>query len=145
MPLWTTTAKSLCLLDPAVCREEHDAPAPPDAETVEEDETEAETGRGILCRSCRQLITARQHETTVNGQHQHTFFNPAGIVFEISCYRQADGCVVRGQPTDEFTWFAGYDWQYSLCATCGMHMGWFFRSRDSFFFGLISSKLIADS
>ena len=52
--------------------------------------------------------------------------------------------MVHGRETDEFTWFQGFTWQYSLCGTCFDHLGWFFNSAGRSFFGLISSKLIID-
>ena len=85
-----------------------------------------------------------RHATSVNGSHQHTFFNPAGVVYEINCYSQARGCVVHGLPTDEFSWFKGYVWQYAACITCQEHLGWFFSSSDTTFYGLIAGKLLAE-
>lgn len=76
----------------------------------------------------------------VNGRHQHAFFNPAGIAFELRCFRQASGAVPCGEPSAEFTWFSGYCWQIALCATCQSHLGWLFTS-DSAFYGLIATRL----
>lgn len=74
----------------------------------------------------------------------HTFFNPVGIVYEICCFSDAPGCTVFGKPTDEFTWFPGYTWEYSVCGTCSDHLGWFYNSSESSFYGLINSKLVMD-
>lgn len=95
----------------------------------------------IFCRTCGEVVTARKQMIEVSGTHTHTFFNPAGIVFELGCFRQAKGCVVVGKPTDEFSWFAGHVWSYALCKACQNHPGWFFEGRDSSFFGLILPRL----
>jgi hypothetical protein len=98
----------------------------------------------LICSHCSAAITTSKQAISLNGQHQHTFFNPAGIVFEIRCFRQAPGCEVNGKPTIEFSWFDGYSWQFATCSSCLAQLGWFFMSakdKDPFF-GLISSKVI---
>jgi hypothetical protein len=77
----------------------------------------------------------------VNGRHLHAFFNPAGIAFEIRCFRQAPGAAPQGEPSAEFTWFSGYRWQIALCTTCQSHLGWLFTN-GSVFYGLIATRLI---
>jgi len=100
--------------------------------------------RAVLCRQCRAEITSQRHAIDVAGSHDHTFFNPAGIIFEIGCFGRADGCRVVGPPTTEFSWFAGHAWSYALCAGCKCHLGWFFQGSGAGFFGLINKKLIVD-
>jgi len=106
----------------------------------EKDETRDE--RQIMCAHCRHLITTKQCRLEVDGAHEHTFFNPAGIVYEIGCYSKAIGCMPSGPPTAEFSWFRGYEWRFSLCSSCFTHLGWHYESAGSSFFGLIFSKLI---
>ena len=96
---------------------------------------------GIFCRACGEMVTSRKEIISVSGTHAHTFFNPAGIVFEVGCFKAARGCIVVGEPTTEFTWFAGHVWSYALCRGCQNHLGWFFEGRDSSFFGLILPRL----
>lgn len=108
------------------------------------DGPDSKTGKAVLCRTCRAVVTGRDREISVNGKHLHTFFNPAGIVYEIRCFSAAPGCINHGRPTDEFTWFTGHTWEYSLCATCFDHLGWFYTSSGPSFFGLINSKLIVE-
>ena len=52
----------------------------------------------------------------VNGRHAHAFFNPAGIAYELRCFRTAPGISAEGAPTGEFSWFPGCRWQIALCA-----------------------------
>lgn len=97
----------------------------------------------LICAHCSAPITSRDQAIEINGRHEHAFFNPAGIAYEIRCFRRAPGCLIQGDPTSEFTWFAGYRWQFSLCATCLTHLGWFFSSRqDTPFYGLIRNRLL---
>lgn len=98
----------------------------------------------LLCRTCRARITSEDLAMTMNGQHQHAFFNPAGIAFEIRCFRAAPGALAQGVPSSEFSWFAGYAWQLACCATCHTHLGWRFVDQpgSNAFFGLIASRLL---
>jgi hypothetical protein len=88
-------------------------------------------------------VTSRDDAVEVAGKHRHTFFNPAGILFEIGCFGAASGCANEGTPTTEFSWFPGYAWRYSFCLACGAHLGWQFVSGDGpTFWGLVLSRLI---
>jgi len=95
----------------------------------------------IFCRACGGVITARREGIEVAGNHTHTFFNPAGIVYELGCFRKAEGCIVSGEPTGEFSWFAGHVWSYAFCRSCHNHLGWFYEGNGSTFFGLILPRL----
>jgi len=114
----------------------------------EADSDDDEKGGGIRCAGCRHRITRSSERTVVNGSHQHVFNNPEGYLFEIGCFRSAEGCVNQGMPTLEFTWFAGYAWRYALCGNCHEHLGWFYQSvgggTGSGFYGLILAQLVED-
>ena len=112
----------------------------PDLAEKEAPEQEPEEEEYILCRQCRQAITRPAERITVQGSHQHTFANPHGIVFEIGCFKAAQGCGYAGQPSIEFT---GYAWRVSFCTMCMTHLGWVFiaDSGDSFH-GFILDRLI---
>ena len=109
-----------------------------------QDDTSAATEDAIVCRQCLNVITSSSERKVVNGAHAHTFANPEGIVFEISCYRDAWGCGYVGPASPEFTWFAGYLWRIAICGNCHAHLGWRFTAPDGLFFhGLITSQIIA--
>ena len=110
----------------------------PESKNGEKEKKEAP----LICSQCSGAITTRDQAISVNGQHEHAYFNPAGIAFEIRCFRQAPGCLVQGEPTTEFSWFDGYSWQYATCSNCLAPLGWFFMSGKDSFFGLITSKVI---
>lgn len=96
----------------------------------------------ILCGNCRHAVTSRAAAIEVIRSHEHTFYNPAGVVFRIGCFSVAKGCLTVGEPTCEFTWFPGFSWMYAHCEKCHIHLGWRFASeQDGSFFGLILNKL----
>lgn len=108
-----------------------------------EDESDDEQSRALLCRTCSTPITTAAQRIDKEGKHLHTFFNPAGIVYEIGCFRNAPGCMTYGPSSAEFPWFAGYTWQVVCCRRCQDHLGWAFRADDEFF-GLIVKKLVGN-
>lgn len=100
-------------------------------------------GEFIFCRQCIHAITSKAERVQVNGSHQHTFANSHGIVFQIGCFGSANGCGHVGSATDEFTWFAGYNWRVVVCSLCLTHLGWVFSSGSGeSFHGLILDHLI---
>ncbi len=99
-------------------------------------------GKTLLCSTCSAVITEQRHAFSINGGHEHTFFNPAGIAFEVRCFLLAPGCLVQGKASTDFSWFDGYRWQYATCGNCLTHLGWFFIARKHSFFSLICNKLL---
>jgi hypothetical protein len=110
-------------------------------EVVDEDEESPEKHPILVCRACGHTITSEDQRINVAGAHLHTFFNPAGIVFELGCFSTAPGCCVLGEASAEFSWFAGYLWSVVLCGRCGTHLGWQFQSAERTFYGLIYKKI----
>jgi len=96
---------------------------------------------GILCLNCRHHITHDQQRISIGGSHIHSFANPHGVLFNIGCFTEADGCMPIGEKTGIFTWFPGYSWQIVHCTKCGEHLGWVYENNDAAFFGLIINKL----
>lgn len=103
-------------------------------------------GPSLRCVQCRHRITYGRARIEMQGQHRHVFFNPHGHMFELGCFSQAPGCGAVGPSSEEFTWFAGYAWQVALCAGCGLHMGWLYRSvqQGGAFWGLILPNLVEE-
>ncbi len=81
----------------------------------------------------------------MEGKHRHTFFNPAGVLFEIGCFSDAAGGEVWGVPTTEFAWFPGFAWRFCNCAGCHTHVGWQFLSGEASFFGLVLNRLTEEN
>ena len=97
----------------------------------------------LFCASCSHWITAKDWQISIKDGHEHTVFNPAGIVFHIGCFRDAPGCWATGKPSSDFSWFPGYRWRLALCEGCGKHMGWLFTGSGPIpaFYGLILNRL----
>lgn len=106
-----------------------------------ESETDTTQERSILCKECGHRLTSHDQAVELEGKHEHTFFNPAGVLFEIGCFSDAPGAEVWGVPTTEFVWFPGYAWRFANCAGCHTHIGWQFLSGESSFFGLVLNRL----
>ena len=110
------------------------------AEAVREEDSDE---RLIRCRECLFPIAREEDRTAMSGAFQHTFANPAGIVFTIGCFRTAEGCAQVGPASDEFTWFGGFAWRVGVCRGCLAHLGWFFAAPSgAAFWGLILDHLI---
>jgi hypothetical protein len=112
-----------------------------DPGSIEEQFLQDEEGKAILCRNCGHPITSVDLRIFIDGSQTHTFFNPAGIVYEIICVSQAPGCSVFGAASAEFSWFSGFTWRAALCHSCRRQLGWRFESGDLTFFGLILKEL----
>ncbi|SCA57562.1 hypothetical protein MTBPR1_60075 [Candidatus Terasakiella magnetica] len=97
----------------------------------------------LFCASCGHWVTTNELKVSIKEAHDHTVFNPAGIVFNIGCFRDAPGCWATGTPSSDFSWFSGYHWRMALCEGCGKHMGWLFTGGEPFpaFYGLILKYL----
>ena len=104
---------------------------------------DAEPAPLLICRNCNEGITRPDQGISVGGAHRHNFANPHGMVYEIGCFRSAQGCASIGPATDEFTWFQGFSWRIAVCRRCQVHLGWCFESRAmQRFHGLILDRLV---
>ena len=110
----------------------------PDIEELDKEEEEK-----FYCANCGHLITTGRWWISMDSGHEHRFSNPAGMTFDIRCFKEAPGAVAVGEQSDEFTWFQVYDWQVALCRGCGAHLGWQFTGDEAppVFFGLIGDRL----
>lgn len=98
----------------------------------------------LLCRSCGSPVTTQAEAIAIEGQHVHHRTNPGGIHFEFGCFVTAPGAETVGEPTAEFSWFAGYSWIYSVCRACTTHLGWRFEGTGPCFHGLILARLVRE-
>ena len=115
-------------------------------EEAVENKEETKEEKLILCRHCGHAVTHPDERTEKEGAYQHTFANPHGIVYDIGCFRTADGCGATGPATGEFTWFKGYRWRVAVCIACLVHIGWLFVSDSGDrFHGLILDRLVFPS
>ena len=113
--------------------------------SVDEQETDSDPERqSIYCATCNRKITSEVQKFPMKGKPEHTFFNPAGQVFHIGCFKEAPGCIGVGTPSSEFSWFAGHQWRIACCGGCQSHLGWLFMN-GTYFYGLILARLKGDS
>ena len=117
----------------------------PLAVPVRESESESSTERRrddrIRCARCRAVVTTAALAVERGGSHEHTFRNPAGYSWTLRCFSDAGGCTSAGSFTPEASWFAGYQWCYATCASCGRHLGWWFVGSAPSFVGLIVARI----
>jgi hypothetical protein len=105
------------------------------------EQVEVERDDRVRCARCRAEVTTGALAVERGGAHQHTFRNPAGYSWTIRCFSDASGCTSAGAFTAEATWFAGYQWCFAVCATCGRHLGWWYVGSGPSFVGLITSRI----
>ena len=100
----------------------------------------------ILCKNCNAFVTKPEFAVHMEDGFSHTFANPAGYVFEIGCFATAPGCGEGSAPSNEFSWYPGYEWCIGICRNCAVQLGWVFlpvrQGRGSKFYGLVLDHLI---
>lgn len=109
--------------------------------TQSKHKTVDEHNSAYCCAVCQHLITSGGSAIRVEGEHSHIKVNPDGRKFLLRCFSSAVGCAMSGDPTPNFSWFAGYKWQFAHCSECGAQMGWFYEGQSKFY-GLIKEQLI---
>ena len=102
-------------------------------EKADKNEIEEKKNKKLYCINCKLHITDLDLVFNINGSCIHTFTNPSGFVYTVNCYQVAQGCVLVGEPTEEYTWFKGYRWQIVMCQSCQLQLGWFFSNSESFY------------
>jgi hypothetical protein len=95
-------------------------------ETATESREKRREKRGVFCAACGLHVADPDDRMAVDGSVTHACANPAGIIFRFDTFRTADGCLVHGEPTKDFSWFAGFAWSYAICGRCFVHLGWRF-------------------
>lgn len=100
------------------------------------------TPRLFACARCLSAITSTGDRVEVSGAYEHTFLNPDGFVYRIGCFAHAARLLPVGPLSTYWSWFPGHSWQVELCAACGEHLGWLFRSDGGSFHGLICTRLV---
>ena len=119
-----------------------------DARKKKQSNIQSQDGTGerrghLVCAACRALITRESARIAVQGDHEHSFFNPHGLVFRIGCFSEAPGCLPVGLPSSDFSWFPGHHWQIVHCRRCEAHLGWcFLNGGNPVFLGLILNRLV---
>ena len=95
----------------------------------------------LKCAQCGRRIARDADRIEVNDKHEHTFINPAGVIYKIGCFSSAPGVSEVGPASAEFAWFRGHLWRCVCCSDCETHLGWTFTSDAARFVGLILDQL----
>lgn len=116
---------------------------PRDAPAADVESTPWERDIEYFCARCGAPVTRGHWEMSLNGGFEHVFFNPAGIVFRVLCFKEAPGVLCVGSAEATFTWFRGYDWRIGACRSCNAHLGWRYEgeAEPRIFFGLVRDAL----
>lgn len=132
------------MIAPVISARDSQTPAPPGSGAAPESDLEpdARARRRVLCAACSGFVTEREARIEVNGKHEHTFINPAGIIYKIGCFERAPGTIAAGAASDEWAWFPGFAWQALCCRSCFEHLGWSFSKAETVFVGLILERLV---
>jgi hypothetical protein len=120
----------------------HSLPPPQGAPAGDPVERRLEAEGWIVCARCGGFVTESRARSSVNGAHEHTFINPAGVIFRVGCFSEAPGVRPAGEESSHWTWFAGFAWQVALCRSCAEHVGWNYRNADSRFVALIADRIV---
>lgn len=115
---------------------------PNEAAPAEQPKQAEDVERVIRCARCDATITTAAAAIAIDGKHLHHFVNPAGVAFDVRCFREAPGCSPYGDASTFFSWFPGHAWRIAVCARCGAHLGWRFEGSSSAFHGLIADKVV---
>jgi hypothetical protein len=130
--------------------DDSDAPSRRSEGSLEDEPTLAAPSRRIRCAVCQTVIADPARLLPVGETANPVFVNPAGVFFDVVLVENLIHVSVRGEPTTDATWFAGYAWSFVLCGTCLVHLGWKWKASPCertpiSFFGVIRSRVVFDS
>ncbi|KAI3935825.1 hypothetical protein MKX01_033009 [Papaver californicum] len=104
----------------------------------------------VCCKTC-QTVIARRSDTLVmfSDGPLGAYVNSHGFVHEVMTLYKTNGLALVGLPVKEYSWFPGYEWTITNCATCETQMGWRFTATDKklkpkSFWGIRSSQVADD-
>ncbi|XP_058074180.1 uncharacterized protein LOC131222940 [Magnolia sinica] len=104
----------------------------------------------IRCKTCQTVIAKRSDMLVMSSDGPlNAYANPHGYVYEVMTLYNTNGLALIGSPVKEHSWFPGYAWTITNCATCEVNMGWLFTATNKTlqprsFWGIRSSQ-VADS
>lgn len=108
-------------------------------------------GTDLLCRSCGNMVTTASAIRNVQSDRAEerwnisvlgvntliqSFRNPSDEVFNVITVKGAD-LKFYGESYSAETWFPGMRWTACVCSSCGTHLGWYFKSTNDDFVGLV--------
>ncbi|XP_004291163.1 PREDICTED: protein cereblon [Fragaria vesca subsp. vesca] len=104
----------------------------------------------IRCKTCQTVFARRSDMLVMSSEGPlGAYVNPHGCVHEIMTLHKATGLALIGSAVKEYSWFPGYAWTITNCATCETQMGWLFTAtkknlKPRLFWGIRSSQVSDD-
>ncbi|KAJ7958836.1 ATP-dependent protease LA (Lon) domain protein [Quillaja saponaria] len=101
----------------------------------------------VRCKNCKTVIARRSDMLVMSSEGPlGAYVNPGGYVHEIMTLYRANGLALLGPAVTEYSWFPGYAWTITNCATCETQMGWLFTATNNklkpkSFWGIRSSQV----
>ncbi|PON67854.1 PUA-like domain containing protein [Parasponia andersonii] len=101
----------------------------------------------IRCRNCQAVIARRSDMLVMSSDGPlGAYVNPHGFVHEVMTLYRAFGLALIGPAVREYSWFPGYAWTITNCASCETQMGWLFSATNKnlkprLFWGIRSSQV----
>ncbi|XP_062096493.1 uncharacterized protein LOC133802239 [Humulus lupulus] len=101
----------------------------------------------IKCRHCQTVIARRSDMLAMSSDGPlGAYVNSHGFVHEVITLYRANDLTLVGVPVREYSWFPGYAWTITNCASCGNQMGWLFTAtkknlKPRLFWGIRSSEV----
>tara|TARA_B100000513_G_scaffold62261_1_gene24380 strand:+ start:390 stop:737 length:348 start_codon:yes stop_codon:yes gene_type:complete len=101
------------------------------------------TDDALYCARCGHLVTRQRWAIAPGGDRERVCANPAGRMFVVVSFAEAPGAADVGPPTEDYSWFKGYAWNFAHCRGCNSHLGWRYTSNGTppVFWGLIKDML----
>ncbi|XP_050366433.1 uncharacterized protein LOC126784927 [Argentina anserina] len=104
----------------------------------------------ICCKTCQTVFARRSDMLVMSSEGPlGAYVNPSGYVHEIMTLYKTSGLALIGSAVKEYSWFPGYAWTITNCATCETQMGWLFTAtkkslKPRLFWGIRSSQVSDD-
>lgn len=104
----------------------------------------------VRCKNCQTIIARRSDMLAMSTDGPlGAYVNPHGCVHEVMTLHKANGLALYGVAVKEYSWFPGYAWTITNCATCETNMGWLFTAtnrklKPRSFWGIRSSQVADD-
>jgi len=76
------------------------------------------------CAQCGVFITQSGALVSINGSHEHSYVNPAGIRCNFMTFLASENSLALEDLYLEHSWFPGYGWRFLICESCFQHLGW---------------------
>jgi hypothetical protein len=81
-------------------------------------------GKRYLCAECGLPVAESGSLFKINGTHEHSYTNPAGVRCNFLTFLSCENILVDEELYREHSWFPAYGWRFLICRGCMNHLGW---------------------